>query len=239
MKVKKTDEYIIMLLAIIIVILIILILWIIWMRLIHPKVETKNLDELLKNNRFKTGDIILFHSLDNIYSVFIGYYTHCGIIYIDPDDPSRTPYLFEAIGPPDANANVLANEIPRNGICICKLEDRLRRYKGYVYYKQLSEPIPQLICEEFKKFIGFARNHMFYDYNFHSMVIHKFMMRNKCSINTNCGELVFLSLIRLRLLPDKTYNEKISHHLLWISRLKNLTGKYHYKDIIRILDSPF
>lgn len=228
-----------MILISILIILIILILWVILLDMMHPKLKSEYLDNLLKTHRFKTGDIILFHSYENKYSMFIGYYTHVGIVYVDPKDQKKVPFLFEAIGPPDENSCASQKKISQNGICISKLEDRLRRYKGLIFYKELNKKVPPEICVEFKNFINFATNHMFYDFNFHSMIIHKAIMRNICSINTNCGELVFLSLIKLGILPKTIYYKKISHHLLWISRLKNMNDGFFYKDPIYINDFPF
>ena len=62
-----------------------------WMKEKYFKTKDEYDDDL--KHKFKTGDIILFHALDNINPIFIGtYFGHIGIVYIHNGEP----YLFEA-----------------------------------------------------------------------------------------------------------------------------------------------
>jgi len=208
-------------------------IWIWWIYLAHPSCKSIVLDKL--KPRFKTGDIILFHALDNINPVIIGsYFGHVAIIYVDPDDPNGEPYIFESSNPTWMCMGPQQNP---NGIFLSKLTDRLRRYKGLIYYKELSHEINPDICRGFKNFIKYAHENMAYECNvlnaWHSGLI------SFCTKKTNCGETVFLSLIKLGLIPESEYYNITFHYLLKMVYIKKLLNGYYYKDIIRITDYPF
>jgi hypothetical protein len=216
------------------IIVIIIIIWIYWIYLNHPTFNNITYEEL--KPRFKTGDIILFHALDNINPIFIGsYFGHIGIVYVDPDDPNKIPYLFEAAG---TKKMCLGKHNNPRGIFFSKLDDRLRRYKGYTFYKELSHPIDPAICRGFKNFINFAYINMYYEYNVVSSGIKKGTIE-KCSLNTNCGEIVFLSLIKLGMLSKSDYYNNTFHYLLKTAHIKDLLNGYYYNEPLYIKYHPF
>lgn len=213
----------------------IIIFWIWWIYLNHPSYNSIAYEEL-RRSRFKTGDIILFHALDNINPIFIGsYFSHIGIIYIDPDDEKQEPYLFESAA---AQTMCLSPNNNPSGIFYSKLDDRLRRYKGYLYYKELNKPIDPHICRGFKKFIYYAFDNMYYDYNVIQSGITKGILDNPGNA-TNCGETVFLSLIKLGLLPTIEYERGSFHYLLKMAHIKKLMNGYFYHDPLYIKDYPY
>ena len=100
--------------------------------LCHP--DFKNID--MNNINFKTGDMILFHAFDNINPIVIGsYYGHVALVYVDPDDPTKTPYTFEAAAVRNMHLNNTQN---KKGIFFEKLHSRIEKYKGFAFYKELE-----------------------------------------------------------------------------------------------------
>ena len=117
------------------------------MELCELKCEDKiYMEKLLNNDILKTGDLILFKSTDNLHSFKLGnYFTHVGMVIVDEILTNNEPYIFEA-------CNTKYSEIPHDredkwnlkyskGILFHPLDERLKRYRGYIYYKPLSESI--------------------------------------------------------------------------------------------------
>lgn len=200
----------------------------------YPKIF---LDELIDNKCLKTGDMLIFKAYNNFNSVFLGnYYGHMGIVYIDPLDPAQTPMIFEANG---LETMPILNHHNKNGIFYSPLKERIQKYKGRVFIKSLNQPIPHNIDLDFKNFINYCMDNMKYEYAIIKSWIKKITGISRCSKNTNCGEIVFLSLIKLGLLPETSYDKRPSfHHVADMSNLKILQNNA-YNQPVEIIDHPF
>ena len=212
------------------VLVIIIIIWIYYIYLCHPDYNIYEYNEI--KHKFKTGDIILFHALDNINPIFIGtYYGHIGIVYYDDD----IPYIFEAFNPETMPFYPKEYE---KGIILSQLETRIKSYRGYCFYKELEISLDEKCCNELKSFILFALNNMYYDVNVIQNGMNKILFNDTLNTGTNCGELVYLSLIKLGLLPTDYlyYNNK--HHLLWLSNLIEVQNN-KYKEPVYVLSNYF
>lgn len=221
--------------VIVIIIILIKLIWC-WNFLAnHPTFEKQQYADI--EPYCKTGDLILFHGLDNNNAVYIGcYYTHIGIIY--RETPYSRPYLFEAWNP---HHDILYPNEVAHGMAFTDLEHRLLSYRGYVFYKPLEYEISQQTNEDFYKFIYWAMCHMKYNPRVISNGIKKLIFNDKLRTGTNCGEIVYLSLIKLGLLGLPRLYENRKHHLRWLSNLeqtdtynKYLTPTYIWQDYFRI-----
>jgi hypothetical protein len=219
--------------------LIIIIIFIVWFWVFtynHPNLESKKLNILLEKKRFKTGDIILFKAIDNHNGPIIAsYYGHIGIVWIYPDDPEEIPYIFEAANP---EGFTLDDHHSIKGIYLSTLESRIKKYKGYSFYKELHYPIEKKICVEFEDFIDHCVTNMEYDSHVFSSGIRKGLFGEKLNNKTNCGEITFLSLIKLGLIDTDKYEKKAFHHLRWVCSLTDLKDNY-YEEPVKILCDPF
>lgn len=238
------------------IILIIIIIWYSYMELI--KFECKNkiyMEKLLdrnfktsnvaynintKNTILKTGDIILFKSIDNINSsLLINHFTHIGLVIVDKVLTNNEPYIFEACA-------TLKMNIPYNrpntwntkfdkGILFHPLYERLKKYNGYTYYKPLSKALTYSMKISLINFIFYALNNMEYNYNIVHSIFQNVIIGKKCNNETNCGELVFLSLINAGLLDNRLWHKRTIHYLKWMSNIINLKNLYNYKPIVEIV----
>lgn len=219
--------------TIIAVIIIILIIWVYYIYLAHPLYKSYEYYEL--KDRYKTGDIILFHGLDNINPVFIGsYYGHIGIVYVDPDNPDK-PQIFEAFSP--SKMPFYPKECS-NGIVLADLEHRLNSYRGYAFYKELMFPVEPELQRGFKELIDYAINNMQYNEAVIVNGINKILCNESLHNGTNCGELVYLSLIKLGLLSYNKVTENNKHHLAWLSTIKQVE-RNEYREPVYILSNYF
>lgn len=195
------------------------------------------LDDILRAGLIKSGDIVLFKAYDNFNSVFIGsYFGHMGIVYIDPDDETNTPYLFEANG---IEYMPLKDHHNTNGIFISKLRDRIQKYKGRVFLKSLNKNLSVECRSEFKQFIDYSIENMSYDTSVIKSSLKKWSGLERCTQKTNCGELVFLSLLKMGLIPMSEYDTPRLNHLKWVYNLSKLQNGYHYMYPVEIIDHPF
>ncbi len=218
------------------VIIIILIVWCWVFTYYHPDLEVAKLNDLMLNKKFKTGDIILFKAIDNHNAPMIAsYYGHIGIVWIYPDDPQQIPYIFEAANP---TGFTLEEHHNPKGIYLSNLESRLKKYKGYSFYKELRHPIIKETCEEFEEFINYCIENMEYESKVFSNGIRKGIFGEKLNNKTNCGEITFLSLIKLGLINPNEYENKTFHHLRWMCSITNLQDNY-YEEPVKILFDPF
>jgi hypothetical protein len=214
--------------------IIIVIIWVYYIYLMHPTFGSHQYGEL--RSKYKTGDIILFHGLDNINPIFIGtYYGHIGIVFIDPDEPNSRPKIFEAF-----NTSTMPF-FPRKcskGIALSDLEHRLNSYRGYSFYKELVSPIDASIQRGFKEFISYALDNMYYNESVIVNGINKLLLNETLRNGTNCGELVYLSLIKLGVIPrDELFNNR-KHHLAWLAGIKHLANN-GYKKPVYVLANYF
>jgi hypothetical protein len=221
-------------LTITIVLLIIYIYYIQFYRIVKPKIFN---DELIKSKLLKTGDMCCFKAYDNFNSPFIfSYFGHCGIVYIDPQDETQTPMLFEANGIEKVPLKPHHNT---RGVFLTPLEDRVKKYKGRVFWKPLNKELPDDVINDFKHFTEYALDNMYYNYNVVSSGAKKGLGLEKCHLGTNCGEIIFLSLIKLQLLPLDAYEKNMFHHLRFVCNLQELSNGYRYLDMIEIIEHPF
>lgn len=191
---------------------------------------------------FKTGDLILMHSYDNSYPVLFGtYWTHVGIVYKPPDTGADTdtgvvsnPLILEAV---NLTGSKYINPDMKNGIVLMDLKNRLEKYHGYLAYKRLDKPLDKETIDNFKVFIEHVKKNFSYNTKVISNVVKK-LGGEKLNNKTNCGELVILSLIKLKLLSRSVYKNKIWHSLLYTIKLKKLNNN-KYNDLVKIFINPF
>lgn len=213
------------------VILVIVILVYVWnMQYTDIKCKKYFLDDVI----FKTGDIILFKAYNNYNSIFIGnYFGHMGIVLRDPD--THELMIFEANGIENMPLKPHHN---KNGVFYSKLEDRIRKYKGRVFVKQLEKSVKPEDEIALKEFVVFATQNMQYEKNIFRAVMHRYFSGSKCNFRTNCGEIVFLSLIKLGLLDLDEYDTPTIHYLKWMCKLRYVNMN-RYLDPIELIDHPF
>ncbi len=209
-------------LNIILIIFVIIIIWFWYIQIRKIDVKKINLKFLPLN--LKTGDLILFKACDNLNStVIFNYFTHIGIVVIDPILTKNEPYLFEA-------ASVKNN----NGIRFTPLKKRLERYIGFTYYKPLSKKITNIMKLKLINFINYALNNMYYNHNIIVSSIYKKIMNIKCDNSTNCGEIIFLCLINMGLLNENLWFSRKLHYLKWMCNIKKMNYNYKYLNLIEI-----
>ncbi len=185
----------------------------------------------------KTGDMILFHALNNYYAPIIGsYYTHVGIIYRGPYTGNE-PYILEAAAvdmmPFYGGNSAISNENGRGngkGIMFTSFKERLHRYLGYIVYKPLEKPVSKEHQENFPEFVEFCMKKMYYNYTPFRHSLSKLFLNEPCGYSTNCGEIVFLALIRLGLLDVSRYSTPMMHYLRYVCAVTELDGGNCYKD---------
>jgi hypothetical protein len=181
----------------------------------------------------KTGDLICFKAYNNFNSVFIGsYFGHVGIVYAPK---GQEPMLFEANGIEYMN---LRPHHPQTGMFCTPLAERVRKYKGACYWKPLDYPVEPHIEYGFGKFIEYCMKEFHYDVSVFQAGIRTGLGFGKCSKNTNCGEIVFLSLIKLGLLDVKEYDDKRFHYLRYVCHITELKNN-KYVDLVMLVDHPF
>jgi hypothetical protein len=218
----------------IIIISLIILLHIYNTRLAHPRNGACMFEEL--RSKFKTGDLLLFHALDNINTIFMGcYYGHVGVVFRDP--ACGELYIFEAF---NTRTSHFHSSRFRRGIALCKLEHRINTYPGYVYYKELKYELPIELQFSFIDFINYATHNMYYDSFVARSALKKILFNFPLTQGTNCGELAYLSLIKLGLLPIENFKKNNKHHLKYISELTKLPRNQNkYKLPIQILKNYF
>ena len=117
------------------------------------------------------------------------------------------------------------------------LKERLKKYPGFLGYKELYKPIDKDLNDSFKHFIRYAKDNFSYNEKVISNFVRK-LSGEKLNKRTNCGEIAVLSLIQLKLLPSSVLNEHIYHHLLYVVKLKKLINN-KYNDTMQIYINPF
>ena len=222
-------------------------LWYCNYNFIQPDIEYVRLDTLISENRFKTGDLILFRYNYTYFAPLVfSYYGHIGIVYV-PDKlensnlsditesesinkKNKIPYILEAIIPSEK----VTNYYNKNGIYCSPLIERIRNYKGKCMYKELYNHVNNDTNKEFSKFIKYCLNNMEYESNIYYNSIKKGIMGEPINNKINCGELTFLCLIKLKLLNKNEYKKKIFHYLKWMCNIKYLENYNYYNKTIRI-----
>ena len=187
----------------------------------------------LNSSVLKTGDLILFKAYNNFNSIFTGsYFGHVGVVYILDD----IPMLFEANG---IEQTPLRAYHSKRGIFLTPLIDRIKKYKGRCFLKPLNKNISPKIIAGFTEFIQYSLTHFEYNYNLVTGCIKRMLGISKCGLGTDCGQITFLSLIKLGLLDQSEYDTPRLHHLLYTCNITNLQNGYKYLPLIEVIDHPF
>lgn len=217
--------------------IVIIIIYIYYVQFHHAKYPKIFLDTLIDDKYLKTGDLILLKAYDNLNSIITGsYFGHVGIIYVDPRDPLQIPMIFEA----NSTKNMaLKPHHNYNGIFFSKLKDRIEKYNGRAFVKSLDKIIDDETIFEFREFIDYCIKNMKYEDQVIKAAAKKYFGLEKCTKKTNCGELTFLSLIKLGLLSPDRYEQCIAHYLKWMGNITKLDDGSNYSDLIEIVYHPF
>lgn len=193
--------------------------------------------ELMSDHRLKTGDLICFKAFDNFNSIILGsYFGHIGVVYIDQNDPERTPMLFEANGVEHMD---LQPHHSKSGVFLTPLASRIAKYKGRCFWKPLRHELSADTIADFGAFTTYCLSNMSYDKSVFSSSFKKWIGTEKCRQKTNCGELVFLSLIKLGLIPYEWHDQRTLHFLKWMCSITKLSHGYSYGELVHIVDHPF
>jgi len=213
---------------------VIIILWVYCMQ--FHKITTEYrifVDDLPSHTLFKTGDLILFKAYNNFNSIFHGsYFGHIGVVYIQ----DGIPMLFEANG---IERVPLRDHHSKRGVFLTPLLDRIKKYKGRCFWKPLNNAIDPEIINGFADFIKYSLNYFEYDYNVITGGVKRMLGISKCGHGTDCGQIVFLSLIKLGLLDIKEYDKPRLHHLRYVCNVTKLQNDYTYLPLIEVIDHPF
>lgn len=215
------------------IIIVLVIIWIYFLQYYRIQTDEKLfVDDLIKNKLLKTGDLILFKAYDNFNSIFIGsYFGHVGVV-VEKDGEY---YLFEANG---IEYMHLAPHHSRTGIFLSPIADRLRKYKGRCFWKRLEAPLEEYIIDGFHEFVDYCLNTFEYDVNVFQGGFRRLLGLSKCDNKTDCGQITFLSLIKLGLIDEDEYHTPRLHHLKYVCDINKLQNN-SYLDLIEIIDHPF
>lgn len=178
--------------------------------------------------KFKTGDLLLFKATNNLNALMLGnYYTHIGMVVII----DGVPAIFEA-------QNVEGHYLPRRnnkrGIFLCNLKDRIHRYRGYVYHRPLNQEVHPAQVGYLMDFINYALENMWYTSSVYATAIKKYMGAAACQSNTDCGQLVFLALIKMGLIDIEEYTIPRLNHFEHMCGLTDLLLDFNYSSVSEI-----
>lgn len=216
----------------IIIILIILCIYVYSLKLSHPDYKITTYNDI--KDKVKSGDTILFVSLDSLNQLFMmSYVTHIGVIY--KKDAESTPVLVESFNP---HRMIYYPKEAKSGIICCDLEQRLNSYRGYIMYKELAKPISDLANKDFADFIEYAEDNMYYDKNVISGEAGKIILNTPFSVSVNCGTFTAMILMKLNLVPFSNFYERRKHHLLWVANIVDLRNN-RYKTPVYVYSEYF
>ena len=191
------------------------------------------IEDAIENKIFKTGDIILFKASNNFNSIKTAtYFGHTGVVVCYDDEVM----LFEANG---IERVPLKDRHNKNGMFLTPLHERISKYKGRCFLKTLNKPLDNNTINLYKEFISWAIKNMYYEYNVIRSVFKKLLGMERCHNGTNCAEIVFISLIRLGLIPASEFDNNIMNHLQYVADIQKLENGYEYSDLIELIDHPF
>lgn len=217
------------------ILVIIIIIWIYYKVYRVIPCDKIMLDVLFDSHSLKTGDLILFKATNQLYSAIHGaYFGHIGMVYILETKDGEVPLLFEANNP---KTYLLPHHSTR-GIYLTPLRERIEKYKGKVFLKSLEVPLSDEKKNNLEDFIKFSMENLYYDDSVVNSGLRKGLAGEKCNFGTNCGEIIFLSLIKLGLIPVSKYEENIFHHLNYVCYIDHLQSN-GYNPLIEIVDHPF
>lgn len=197
--------------------------------LYHPySLEQLCIDDMINNDLFETGDIILFNSQFNYSSLFVmNHITHVGIIFKNNDGT----FIFEVTN------NKIHDDInisTRNYILMTPIYKRLANYPGNIYYKKLNKKLTKKMYDTMKEFIEICYKTKYYDINFFDYVFSKKILGEKFRNNINCVELIMELLYLLDLHDYEIYRKKICNPLKYIENLSTLKHDYEYLPMIKL-----
>lgn len=211
------------------VMLVFVMIYIYWYHVRRLELPTMSVDDC----SFKTGDLILFRTTQNFNSLkMINYFTHCGIVI----EIEGRPHIFESTGI-DYNSHILPHHNP-DGIFITPLKERIQKYKGYCYWKQLEKPLTKEQIDTLTAFANYALDNFHYDRNIFGVVLQNALGLRQCSENTNCGETCFLALIAADLIDESEYDKWRLHYLKYVCEIRELKNN-SYLPLVQIVDHPF
>jgi hypothetical protein len=200
----------------------------------HIEYNTCFVDDIIDSGTLKTGDMVLFKAANNFNCVVIGcYFGHMGIVYVGDDNEV---YIFESNGIEHMSLKPHHNE---RGIFISKLRDRVKKYKGRAFVKRLNKSVDPSLLPGFVDFMNYCLNNMYYDTKVIQSAFRKKFCGEKCHAGTNCGEIVFLSLIKLGLLSMDKYDWPIANHVKYMANITDLDYGYSYAEPLEMVDHPF
>lgn len=189
------------------------------------------IDDVIAENKLRTGDMLLFKAYDNFNSIITTcYYGHVGIVYIE----NGIPMLFEA------NATEGKHLMPhhnKRGIYLTPVETRVKKYKGRCFIKRLSQELTDEQIVNLKAFIDYSLENLAYEHSVVKSFFKKILRTELCDKNTNCGEITFLAMIVMGLLPIEQYDQYIAHHLKFVCYTD--TGYEPNEALIEIIDHPY
>ncbi len=204
-------------------IIVIILIWIWYIKAEHPAFDVENIQYM--RQRAKTGDLILFHALDNVNGLFIGaYYTHVGVVYVDSNGHQ---WLFEAFAP---SGCYMVPGAATHGICLSDLVNRVSTYRGYVFYKELITPRNARQIAAFEELIDFALKNMWYDEAVLATFMDHMIYNAELTLGTNCGELTTLAMMAMGIARPKTNRIYFLHYV---------TGMSGYREPVYIFPQQF
>lgn len=216
----------------IVIFVLIIVIYVYIIKFWHPSYKKVTYESI--KNKVKTGDIILFSSLDNFNQVFMcSYYTHIGVVYRETKD--STPMIIESFN--YARMPFYPKEFS-SGMALCDLEHRMSTYRGYIFYKELENPISEEINKEFVNFIEFSIENMRYDPSVVSNESKKILFSEGFTTETNCGQFTTLILLKLGLIDMTHFYNTRKHHLIWTANLTNLINN-SYKEPVYVYSVYF
>ncbi len=215
-------------------VIIFIVIWVYCLQFYKVATEFKLFaDDLYGHPFLKTGDLILFKAYNNFNSIFHGsYYGHVGIVYM----LDGKPMLFEANG---IERVPLKPHHSKKGVFCTPLIDRIKKYKGRCFWKPLRHKVDVNLEKGFGEFINYCLDNLAYDYSVISGGIKKWAGLEKCGKGTDCGQIVFLSLLKLGLLPIEEYDVPRLHYLKHVCGLTELSDGNNYMNMVEIIDHPF
>lgn len=160
------------------------------------------------------GDMVFFKSYDQFYGAkMMSYFTHVGMV-IEIDGRLC---VFEAN--------------PVLGVGLYDLRERVNRCVGNCYIKKLKVGLTAAEVDRLLEFCNFAVKEMWYETDIAGEVVRKLMGRNVCGLNTNCAELMFLTLQYIKGDMEAPWY----CHYIWWCRNCNLYEDVYYKVLCKRL----
>lgn len=215
------------------IVILIMIIYVYSFKLSHPDFKIVTYDEI--EHKAKSGDLILFASLDSANQLFMGsYYTHIGVVY--RKDPDAIPVLIESFN--NFRMQIYPEEFS-SGIAICDLKTRFDTYRGFILYKELANSISEHANEDFIDFIKYAKKNIKYDYNVISNEIGKILLNTPFTNKTNCGQFTTMILMKLNLIDFSNFEDRQKHHLRFCCGLTKLKNRNYYKEPVYVYQKYF